>query len=118
MKKSFRVFVLGLVLASMSSLAMAGPHHGQHHNRHGGGRHGAGDWIGALVVLGLAGAVIQATTSTPVLSAPPVTYANPVNPSFPPPAPAEAHYFCPSVRQFYPDTRYCPEGWQLLTPAR
>ena len=79
---------------------------------------GAGDWIGALVVLGLAGAVIQATTSTPVLSAPPVTYANPVNPSFPPPAPAEAHYFCASVRQFYPDTRYCPEGWQLLTPAR
>ncbi len=26
-----------------------------------------------------------------------------------------ASYYCSSVGQFYPNTSYCPEGWQLVT---
>jgi hypothetical protein len=47
-----------------------------------------------------------------------VTYVTPPVTYMPPPPPASASYFCSSVGQFYPNTSYCPEGWQLVYPAR
>jgi hypothetical protein len=89
--------------------------------------------------LGLAGAVIGAAASQQ--SAPPPAYVQPyvlpqttyvqpapvyVEPAYtapaivaqtPPSQPANAWYFCKSVGQYYPYTQYCPEGWQMVSPA-
>jgi hypothetical protein len=79
-----------------------------------------------LIVLGIAGAAISAAASQPSYTPPPqvtyvtpqVTYVTPQVTYMPPPPPASASYFCSSVGQFYPNTSYCPEGWQLVYPAR
>jgi len=93
-------------------------------------------WVGPLLFLGLAGAVIGAAASQssappPTYVQPPVTYLPPaatyVTPAptyvapvemAPAPAPVNAWYFCRSVGQYYPYTQYCPEGWQLVAPTR
>jgi hypothetical protein len=118
---------LGILIASVSSLALAEGRHG-HRHRHPGNSHGyhgkhgnhrAAEWLGALVVLGLAGAAISAAASPPEPVAPPVSYVSPpIGYAAPPPAPVNASYFCASARQFYPYTAYCPEGWQLVLPGR
>ena len=117
--------VLGILIASVSSLALAEGRHGSrhpgtshgHHGKH--GNHRAAEWLGALVVLGLAGAAISAAASPPEPATPLVSYVSPpIGYAAPPPAPVNASYFCASARQFYPYTAYCPEGWQLVLPAR
>ena len=134
MNKVLRPLILGILVASVSSLALAegrhGPRHpgnsygnyGNHGNHGNHGKHGshrAAEWLGALVVLGLAGAAINAAASTPEPAAPSVSYVSPpISYAAPPPAPVNANYFCASARQFYPYTAYCPEGWQLVLPAR
>jgi hypothetical protein len=127
MNKVLRPLILGILIASVSSLALAEGRHGQGH-RHPGNSHGyhgkqgshrAAEWLGALVVLGLAGAAINAAASPPEPVAPPVSYVSPpIGYAAPPPAPVNASYFCASARQFYPYTAYCPEGWQLVVPSR
>ncbi len=125
MNKVLRPLILGFLIASLSSLALAEGRHGPRHpgNSHGNhGKHGshrAADWLGALVVLGLAGVVINAAASQPEPAAPSVSYVSPpISYAAPLPAPVNASYFCASARQFYPYTAYCPEGWQLVLPAR
>ncbi len=128
MNDVLRPMVLGILIASLSSLALAEGRHGSrhpgtshgHHGHHGKhGNHRAAEWLGALVVLGLAGAAISAAASPPEPLAPPVSYVSPpIGYAAPPPAPVNASYFCASARQFYPYTTYCPEGWQLVLPAR
>ncbi len=127
MKKVLHPLILGILIASVSSLALAEGRHGQgyrhpgnSHGHHGKqGSHRAAEWLGALVVLGLAGAAISAAASPPEPVAPPVNYVSPpIGYAAPPPAPVNASYFCASARQFYPYTAYCPEGWQLVLPAR
>jgi hypothetical protein len=134
MNKVLRPLILGILIASLSSMALAegrhGPRHpGSSHGNHGyhgyhgyhgkQGSHRAAEWLGALVVLGLAGAAISAAASPPEPVAPPVSYVSPpIGYAAPPPAPVNASYFCASARQFYPYTAYCPEGWQLVLPAR
>ena len=125
MKNVLRPLILGILIASVSSLALAEGRHGPRHpgNSHGNhGKHGshrAAEWLGALVVLGLAGAAINAAASTPEPAAPSVSYVSPpIGYAAPPPAPVSASYFCASARQFYPYTAYCPEGWQLVVPSR
>jgi len=125
MNKVLRPLILGMLVASVSSLALAEGRHGSrhpgtshgHHGKH--GNHRAAEWLGALVVLGLAGAAINAAASTPEPAAPSVSYVSPpIGYAAPPPAPVSASYFCASARQFYPYTAYCPEGWQLVMPSR
>jgi hypothetical protein len=128
MKNVLRPLILGILIASVSSLALAegrhGPRHpGNSHGNHGNhGKHGshrAAEWLGALVVLGLAGAAINAAASPPEPATPLVSYVSPpIGYAVPPPAPVSASYFCASARQFYPYTAYCPEGWQLVIPSR
>jgi hypothetical protein len=125
MKNVLRPLILGLLIASVSSLALAEGRHGPRHpgNSHGNhGKHGshrAAEWLGALVVLGLAGAAINAAASPPEPATPLVSYVSPpIGYAAPPPAPVSASYFCASARQFYPYTAYCPEGWQLVVPSR
>ena len=122
-----------IVLAASSTAAFAdrgrdfhSDFRGGHHNHgHRGGGGGGGQWLGPLVVLGVAGAAIlgarhsQVTESTVTVISPPVTYQPPpVTYVVPPPPPANAMYFCGSVGQYFPNARYCPEGWQLVTPQR
>lgn len=78
-----------------------------------------GDWVAPLVFLGLAGAVLAANSQP---SLPPVVYAAPastyvvpeVRYAVPAPAPVNALYYCQSVGRYFPNTQYCPEGWQLV----
>ena len=122
MKKILHKLIWVLVMASISSLALADGRHGPRHPGMGHGNHGshrAAEWLGALVVLGLAGAAISAAASPAEPVAPPVSYVSPpIGYAAPPPAPVNANYFCASARQFYPYTTYCPEGWQLVMPSR
>ncbi|MBP8149447.1 MAG: hypothetical protein KAY21_06980 [Limnohabitans sp.] len=122
MKKVLHKLILVLVMASLSSLALADGRYGPRHPGTGHGNHGsqrAAEWLGALVVLGLAGAAISAAASPPEPAAPPVSYVSPpIGYAAPPPAPVNAGYFCASARQFYPYTAYCPEGWQRVMPSR
>jgi len=94
---------------------------GHHHNHQGGG----GGWLAPLVIMGVAGAAIlgashsSATQSTVTVLPPPVTYQPPpVVYAAPPQPPAHAMYFCGSVGQYFPNVRYCPEGWQLVVPQQ
>jgi hypothetical protein len=65
MSNVLRPLVLGILIASVSSLALAEGRHGSrhpgtshgHHVKH--GNHRTAEWLGALVVLGLAGAALQ-----------------------------------------------------------
>ncbi len=80
-----------------------------------------GDWVGPAIALGIVGLALGAAFSEPERAAPayaPPRYAPP--PAYvpaPPPAPAAARYYCASAGLFYPDTAYCPEGWQLARPS-
>jgi hypothetical protein len=123
MKKTLGTLVMALSLGAMSTQALAGGPHGHghgHHPRASSGYHQrSSDWLGPLIVLGIAGAAISAAASQPSTTPPPqVTYVTPPVTYVPPPPPASASYFCSSVGQFYPNTAYCPEGWQLVYPVR
>jgi hypothetical protein len=71
-------------------------------------------WFWAWPVLPSVPQPAQPNLHPPLVSyvSPPIGYAAP------PPEPVIANYFCASASQFYPDTAYCPEGWQLVLPAR
>ena len=103
------VALLGLALSG-SSFADRGWGYGYSGQRGGhrhGGHHHAGDWIAPLVVLGIGAATIAAVTPRPRPAPPPVVYV-------PPQLPVGGAYYCGSVGRYYPDTPYCPEGWQWV----
>jgi hypothetical protein len=126
MKKVLLTGVILLTTCAVSLNAWAGgPHDRPYGHGHGHGRGYEGhrgpvqrpnDWVAPLIVLGLAGAAISAAAN----AAPPaaVTYSTVPLRQMPPVPPANAGYFCNSVGQFYPYTTFCPEGWQLVMPAR
>ena len=118
-KKILGILVIALSAGALSTHALAGGPHGhppRHKIVH---QPRTSDWLGPLIVLGIAGAAISAAASPPSYAPPPqVTYVNPPAVVMPPPQPVGASYFCSSVGQFYPYTGYCPEGWQLVYPAR
>ena len=118
-KKTLGILVIALSAGSVSTHAVAGGPHGYPQRQAFGHPHRASDWVGPLIVLGIAGAAISAAANPPSYAPPPqVTYVNPPAVYMPPPQPVGASYFCSSVGQFYPYTGYCPEGWQLVYPAR
>jgi hypothetical protein len=119
MKKTLQILGLAIALAGLSGQALAnGGYHGGHHgSRHGWNHHhhhrhhnhfSGSNWVAPLVALGVAGAVISAT------SRPAPTYVEPSVTYYPPQPAPSASYFCGSSGQFYPYTSYCPEGWQLV----
>jgi hypothetical protein len=121
MKKILGTLVIALSVGAVSTQALAGGPHGHGHHPRGssGYQQRSSDWLGPLIVLGIAGAAISAAASQPSYTPPPqVTYVTPPVTYMPPPPPASASYFCSSVGQFYPNTSYCPEGWQLVYPVR
>ncbi|MGE5490419.1 MAG: hypothetical protein ACM31P_03945 [Actinomycetota bacterium] len=78
--------------------------------------HGS-DWVGPAIALGIIGLAVGAALSDPAPAPSPPAYAVAPAVAPPPPAvPANAQYFCRSVGQYYPNTQYCPEGWQLVYP--
>jgi hypothetical protein len=70
------------------------------------------DWVGPLVLLGLGAVAISAIANQPEPTPQAVYVAE--QRAYPPSPPLSAGYFCRSVGQYYPNTRYCPEGWQLV----
>ena len=120
MKKILGTLVMALSVGAVSTQAWAGGPHGHGHYPRGssGYQQRSSDWLGPLIVLGIAGAAISAAASQPSSTPPQVTYVTPQVTYVPPPPPTSASYFCSSVGQFYPYTSYCPEGWQLVYPVR
>ena len=132
MKKPLATVIIALCAAGIGTQALADGPHGWRNRPHNEYRHRAPNWLGPLVVLGVAGAAIHAinsNTPTPQVTytttyvrpyvPPQVTYVTPsVTYNMPPPPPANVRYFCNSVGQFYPHTPYCPEGWQPIYPER
>lgn len=84
-------------------------HHHHHHHRHHGHR---ADWLGPTALLAITGLAIGAVAYG---QSPPQVYTVPPRPM--PPPPRGNWYYCYSSGQYYPYTRYCPEGWQAV-PAR
>lgn len=123
MKKILGTLVMALSVGAVSTQALAGGPHGHGHKQQlrpsASYPHRSSDWLGPLIVLGIAGAAISAAANQPSYTPPPqVTYVTPTVTYMPPPQPVSASYFCNSVGQFYPYTNYCPEGWQLVYPGR
>lgn len=131
MKTITKSVAAALLIATIGSHALAGPHRGYlprgSHHHYQGHAHGS-DWVAPLLFLGLAGVAIGAAASQqsappPVYVAPPVTYVQPattyVVPASvaPASAPANAWYFCRSAAAYYPYAQRCPEGWQLVAPT-
>jgi hypothetical protein len=116
-----------LVSLSLASSALAGGYgyhghyrHGQGHG-HGHGRH-ASDWVAPLLILGIAGAAIAASSQRDAprqVYAPPVEYRQaptyaPAYSDAPTPQPGGPLWWCGSAGQYYPAVSYCPENWQLI----
>lgn len=118
MKKILGTLVIALSAAALSTPALADGPRGYQQRQYTGHQHRSSDWLGPLIVLGIAGAAISAAANQPSYAPPQVTYVTPAVTYMPPPQPAGSSYFCSSVGQFYPNTSYCPEGWQLVYPAR
>ena len=116
MKKILGILVIALSVGAASTQAWAGGPHGHPHRQLSGQPYRTSDWLGPLIVLGIAGAAINAAAYAPNYApAPAVTYMAPPVSYVPPPQPVNASYYCNSVGQFYPNTTYCPEGWQWVT---
>jgi hypothetical protein len=114
MKKLLGTLIIALSAGAVSTHALADGPHGYQHRHFTGHQHRSSDWLGPLIVLGIAGAAISAAANQPSYVPAPVTYVSPPL-TYMPPQPANASYYCSSVGQFYPNTSYCPEGWQLVT---
>ncbi|HPU81534.1 hypothetical protein [Accumulibacter sp.] len=105
--------------ASTPALADRGEQRGyyyqpaQHRDYHHGGSRGYG-WVAPAAVLAITGLAVGLAAST-YYAPPPVQVVTP-QPVYVPPPTAYWNY-CGSAGQYYPNVRYCPEGWQLV-PAR
>lgn len=145
MRALTRTATILLLGATLTANAVAGGPGGQSLHgpgRHGASARHDGDWIAPLIFLGIAGAIIAAAASddtprpayapAPGYAYPP-GYAHPPAyaqgpayvPGYAPPAatgwsppvpPPDAGYWCGSAGLYYPSTRYCPEGWQMVQP--
>jgi hypothetical protein len=118
MKKFLQTLGLVVAMAGVSGQAFAdGGRHGWEQQRFGhnhgynSGGHSGGNWVAPLIALGVAGAVWGA------VARPAPTYVAPVVTYYPPQPAPSASYYCASAGQFYPNTAYCPEGWQLVQPS-
>lgn len=98
--------IMFILTASSNVLAdRGGWRHGHHHSHR-------SSWVAPLVVLSV-GAVAVSAMANQYEAPPPVVYVPPQR-SYPPAPPANVSYFCRSVGQYYPNTQFCPEGWQLV----
>lgn len=90
----------------------APPAHTQRYHGYGGGYHN-GDWVGALLFLGLLATLLNSADSPPS----PPAYAPmplPAETWIQKPAPAGVWYYCAAAGQYYPYVRECPEAWETV----
>ena len=114
-----------LVSLTLASSALAGGYGYGHRGHHGHGRH-TSDWVAPLLILGIAGAAIAASSqreaprqvyTPPVEYRPAPTYAPTYAPAYgyaPTPQSDGPLWWCGSAGQYYPAVPYCPENWQLI----
>ncbi len=140
MKKLIALTVTALSLATLP--AYADPGNGRWNNN---GRHDdrSAMWAGVAAIGAIVGLAILAEHNRPTYAAsapvvypdaayqpqayPPSVYQQPAyhapvaytpQPDYAPPqATANLWYYCPSSAMYYPNTQFCPEGWQAV-PAR
>lgn len=115
MKKILTTLVIALSASALSTQALADGVRGYPHRHHQELRSRSADWLGPLLVLGIASSAISAAANSPSYAPQPQVVYTPAPVTYAPPPPASAGYFCSSVGQFYPNTTYCPEGWQMVT---
>lgn len=117
MKKLFRTVIAAALVGCLAGNALADGGY-RHYNpppRYEHKRDHGSDWVGPAIALGIIGLAVGAALSDPTPSTTAYT-AVPAPTPAPPAVPANAQYFCRSVGQYYPNTQYCPEGWQLVYP--
>lgn len=128
MKTTITSLCIALALTlGASSPALADRGH-RDHDRYYGNRHDYGpprhyqqhreyrrSWVGPAAVLAIAGIAAGVAAST--WYAPPAqrVYVAPPAPGYPAPA-ADYWHYCASAGQYYPNVRYCQEGWQPVYP--
>jgi hypothetical protein len=109
MKKILATLIIALSAGTLTTPVWADGYRGHPSRAYNSHQNRTSDWLGPLIVLGIASAAIGAAANQPSYAPPPqVTY-------LPPPQPVNTSYYCSSVGQFYPNTSYCPEGWQLVS---
>lgn len=118
MKKTIAIFLAFSLALSAAGTAQADwgrhggyrppPRHHHHHDR--------SDWVGPAAVLAITGLAIGAAAYSN-RPAEPTYYVAPPRSAEPPPETGN-WYYCESSGQYYPYTRYCPEGWQAVMPPR
>lgn len=72
-------------------------------------------WAGPAALLAITGLAIGAVAYNQANATP--AYVMQPRPVQPPPD-SGSWYFCESSGQYYPYTRFCPEGWQAVMPPR
>jgi hypothetical protein len=136
MNTTTRTLCLALAVALGTASAPAFADRGGHRGYYEGPRHDYRDhgyrdygrrhdhrraWVGPAAVLAITGLAIGAAAwaaqpAPPVYVAPAPAYVQP-RPVYPAPAPAPAYSsYCASAGYYYPEVRYCPEGWQRVYP--
>ncbi len=108
MRNTLKAALLATALIfCLADPALAGPpRHGPYHGPHYRGHHHWGGAAAALIVGGILGAAIANSNNVPP---PAPVVVTPPDPYYP-----NVWYFCDSARMYYPQTRYCPEGWRLI----
>lgn len=124
MKRFAQSMVTTVLLVTLSSPVVANPPRptqppAYHHYRGG----GHGDWLGALLFIGLTAAIVNAVSQSPVPAPPTRAVPVPLEPiPVQPPtqymekstATGMWYYFCRSGNMYYPYVRSCPEAWELV----
>ena len=138
MKKTIVLALASLSLATLPAYADHGNgrwNNGRHDDR-------SAMWAGVAAIGAVVGLAILAEHNRPTYAAsppmypdagyqtaayPPTVYQQPAYQgpvAYTPPQPyapqqpvANLWYYCPSSAMYYPNTQYCPEGWQAV-PAR
>lgn len=117
MKRSMNTLVVAVMLAALSCNVIAqgtrSPPPSYSHRYHGGGgNYHHGDWVGALLFLGLLATLMNSAEPPPPANTyvlPPVTEPRPRQS-----APVGVWYYCASMGQYYPYVRSCPEPWETV----
>ena len=109
------------VIASLSLAVLpvyADPGRGRRGYEHHNDNDNTSLWAGIAVIGAIAGLALLAENNRPANVAPAPVYVEPPYPApasyAPPQQPLDVMYYCQSSAMYYPHTRGCPEGWQMV----